>query len=99
VKIVTNTKKKPSIHTPAINLQKILKKPRQNRRKNLELCKQKTTNTQNLTSFSKTNSNKKPFRMLNHHHTMKMALIKTNLKTKLSTGNQQQPTARRGQRN
>jgi hypothetical protein len=88
--------KKPFIHTPAINLQKILKKPRQNRRKNLELCKQKPTNAQNLTSFSKINSNKKPFRMLNHHHKMKMALIKTNLKTKLSTSNQQQPTARRG---
>jgi DNA primase catalytic subunit len=29
---------------------------------------------------------------------MKMALIKTNLKTKISTANQQQPTARTGQR-
>jgi hypothetical protein len=37
--------------------------------------------------------------MPNHHHMMKMALIKTNLRTKLSTSNQQQPTARRGQRN
>jgi hypothetical protein len=91
--------KKPFIHTPAINLQKILKKPRQNRQKNLELCNQKTTNAQNLTSFSKINSNKKPFRTLNHHHTMKMALIKTNLRTKLSTSNQQQPTTKRGQRN
>jgi hypothetical protein len=56
-------------------------------------------NAQNLTSFSKTNNNKKPFRMLIHHHTMKTALIKTNPKTKLSTGNQQQPATRRGQRN
>jgi hypothetical protein len=30
---------------------------------------------------------------------MKMALIKTNLKTKILTANQQQPTARTGQRN
>jgi hypothetical protein len=30
---------------------------------------------------------------------MKMALIKTNLQTKLSSSNQQQPTLRRGQRN
>jgi hypothetical protein len=30
---------------------------------------------------------------------MKMALIKTNLKTKISTANQQQPTARTEQRN
>jgi hypothetical protein len=29
---------------------------------------------------------------------MKIALIKTNLKSKISTSNQQQPTARRGQR-
>jgi hypothetical protein len=55
---------KPSIHTPAITLQKILKKPRQHRRKNLELCKQKTTNTQNLTSFNKQTATKTPFRML-----------------------------------
>jgi hypothetical protein len=97
--MVIKYQEKPYIHTPAITLQKILKKPRQNRRENLELYKQTTTNTQNLTSFSKTNSNKTPFRMPNHHHTMKMALIKTNLNTKISTANQQQPTARTGQRN
>ena len=46
-----------------------------------------------------TNSNKTPFRMLKSSSSMKMALIKTNLKTKISTANQQQPTARTGQRN
>ena len=37
--------------------------------------------------------------MLNHHYRMEIALIKTKLRTKLSSSNQQQPTAIRRQRN
>ncbi len=44
----------------------------------------KTAYAQNIASFSKTNTNKKPFRTLNHHYRMKIALIKTKLKTKPS---------------
>ncbi len=65
---------------------------------NLELRRRKTTNAQNLTSFSKTNTNKKPFRTLNHHDKMEIALTETKLRTKLSSSNQQQPTAIRKQR-
>ena len=97
--MIKNAKKIPSIHTQAMNPNKIQKKSRQKLYKKLELRKQKTTNTQNLTSFSKTNTNRKPFRMLNHHYRMKMALIKTKLRTKPSSSNQRQPTVIRIERN
>ena len=48
---------------------------------------------------AKINSNKKPFAMLNRHYRMKMALIKTKLRTKPSSSSQQQPTVIRIQRN
>jgi hypothetical protein len=41
----------------------------------------------------------KEFYKANHLYLMKIALIKTKPKTKLSSSNQQQPTARRKQRN
>ena len=72
--------RKPSIQTLAINPKEILKKPRHNRWKNLELRKLKPINAQHLTSFSKINSNKEHFRTLNHHQKMTLALIKTNIK-------------------
>ncbi len=65
---------------PGRQPQEILEKPRHNRWKNLELRELKPINTQHLTSFSKINSNKEHFRMLNHHQKMTLALIKTNLK-------------------
>ncbi len=48
-----------------------------------------------------TNSNKKktPFRMLKLSSYDENGTYKRNLKTKISTANQQQPTARTGQRN
>ena len=38
-------------------------------------------------------------KMLNHHYRIGIALIKTKLRTKLSSSNQQQPTAIRRQKN
>jgi hypothetical protein len=98
-KMVKNTKRIPSIHTQAKNPNRIQKKTKAEAFKKLKLSKQKTTNAQNIASFSKTNTNRKPFRMLNHHYRMRIALIKTKLRTKLSSSNQQQPTAIRRQRN
>ncbi len=71
-------------HQPPENFEETKAKPSEKPR---TMQTENKKNTQNLTSFSKTNNNKKPFRMLIHHHTMKTALIKTNPKTKLSTGN------------
>jgi hypothetical protein len=47
----------------------------------------------------KISNDRKNFRTLNHHYKNGIALIKTELKTKLSSSNQQQPTAIRRQRN
>jgi hypothetical protein len=59
--------------------------------------KQQTHRTSH--SSATQNTNKKPFRMLNHHYRMKMALIKTKLRNKPSSSNQQQPTVIRIQGN
>ncbi len=45
--------------------------------KNFELRKQKTANAQNLTQFSKTNTNKKTFWNAKSSLQMEIALIKT----------------------
>jgi hypothetical protein len=90
--MVINTKRNhPSIPQPSTPI-KFCRKQGTTVGKTSNYVSKTTTNAQHLTSFSKINSNKKPFRMLNHHK-IKMALTNTNLRTKLSSvinNNQQQ---------
>jgi hypothetical protein len=64
-KMVKNTRRKPFIHTQTTNPNKIQEKTKAEALK-ISRYVNKTANAQNIASFSKTNTNKKPFRMLNH---------------------------------
>ncbi len=78
-KLSKNAKRIPSIYTQATNPNNIQKK---NKAEALKISSylNKTAYAQNIASFSKTNTNKKPFRTLNHRYRMKIALIKRKLK-------------------
>ena len=89
--MVTNTKKNhPSTPQPPTS-RKFWRNQGKTVGKTSSYANKKTRNAQNLTSFSKINSNKKPFKLLIHHHKMKMALVVINNKQQQEKNDKPEP--------